>query len=216
MPKITADQRTARRTQIVSAALELIVNSGVHRIAMSDIIAASGLSAGAIYTHFESKDEILASVVEAALVGSVNGIERAMAQDPLPDPADILAHMVPSLGDSDGAVAVVQVWGQVVVESQLEPLVTEHVAALHRAVGAYAAAWLAERGINDPELAGHLQHLILAWSQAYTVHTAFRTQFDTAAFLSAARVAVAALVGSASGVTNSTSSTPAEPEHDRA
>lgn len=47
-----------RRAQILEAALVCFGNKGFHLAKMDDIVAASGLSKGAIYWHFKSKDEI--------------------------------------------------------------------------------------------------------------------------------------------------------------
>lgn len=47
-----------RRQQILDAALECFSAKGFHAARMDDIVHASGLSKGALYWHFKSKDEI--------------------------------------------------------------------------------------------------------------------------------------------------------------
>ena len=49
MPKVSEQHREARRDQIVDAALRCFSRKGFQRTSMADIIAESGLSAGAIY-----------------------------------------------------------------------------------------------------------------------------------------------------------------------
>ncbi|HTD05588.1 TetR/AcrR family transcriptional regulator [Undibacterium sp.] len=53
----------ARRKQILDAASASIQEKGVAGLSISDISGSAGLSVGAIYTHFKSKEEILASLI---------------------------------------------------------------------------------------------------------------------------------------------------------
>ncbi|MGE3872078.1 MAG: TetR/AcrR family transcriptional regulator [Parvibaculaceae bacterium] len=50
MPKISDEKRLARRMQILEAAWTCFQKQGLHATTMADIINASGLSAGAVYS----------------------------------------------------------------------------------------------------------------------------------------------------------------------
>ncbi|MGC4939501.1 TetR/AcrR family transcriptional regulator [Kribbella sp. DT2] len=67
MPKVTAEHRLARREQIVEAALHCVAAHGFHKTTMADVIRESGLSAGAVYGYFKSKNEIIAAIADQAL-----------------------------------------------------------------------------------------------------------------------------------------------------
>lgn len=67
MPKVTLEHRTARRDQIVDAARRCAMNQGFHKTTMADVIRESGLSAGAVYGYFKSKDEIVSAIADQAL-----------------------------------------------------------------------------------------------------------------------------------------------------
>lgn len=54
-----------RRAQILEAALECFGESGLHAAKVSDIASASGLSKGAIYWHFKSKEEIFLALFDS-------------------------------------------------------------------------------------------------------------------------------------------------------
>ena len=73
MPKVTEAYRDARRDEIAAAALRCFAAKGFHRTSMADIIAESGLSAGAIYGHYESKEALLSTV--AGRILSARGSE---------------------------------------------------------------------------------------------------------------------------------------------
>jgi AcrR family transcriptional regulator len=67
VPKVTEEHRLARRAQIVAAARTCVIEEGFHKTTMADVIRESGLSAGAVYGYFKSKEEIVAAIAEDAL-----------------------------------------------------------------------------------------------------------------------------------------------------
>lgn len=58
------DVSEERKSQILKAARETFTEQGFHNTRMSDIAEASGLSKGALYWYFESKDAIILSLLE--------------------------------------------------------------------------------------------------------------------------------------------------------
>ncbi len=62
------DLRRARtRAQLVSAARELIAETGVSGLRMAAIADRAGVALGSFYNHFGSRDELVAAVVETNL-----------------------------------------------------------------------------------------------------------------------------------------------------
>src|ERR1700710_454706 len=66
MPRVSQAHLDARRQQIVDAARARFAGHGFARTSMADIVEESGLSNGAIYRYFTSKDEIVIAVCEQA------------------------------------------------------------------------------------------------------------------------------------------------------
>ncbi|MFI6495187.1 TetR/AcrR family transcriptional regulator [Streptomyces sp. NPDC050564] len=64
MPKVSQQYMDARRTQILDAARRCFLRDGFHSTSMQDLFAESGLSAGAVYRHFASKDEMILAIAE--------------------------------------------------------------------------------------------------------------------------------------------------------
>lgn len=58
MPRLTPAHEHAVRTRIVEAAVRVFATKGYHGATMQDVVRESGLSIGAIYTWFRSKDEL--------------------------------------------------------------------------------------------------------------------------------------------------------------
>jgi AcrR family transcriptional regulator len=59
MPRISAAREQEARDRIVAASLRVFAEKGFDRATMQDVVRESGLSVGAIYTYFRSKDELI-------------------------------------------------------------------------------------------------------------------------------------------------------------
>jgi AcrR family transcriptional regulator len=64
MPKISEEQRQARRSQILAMAGRCFARQGFHRTTMEDIIRALKSSPGAVYCYFHGKSDIVAAIAE--------------------------------------------------------------------------------------------------------------------------------------------------------
>lgn len=67
MPRLTDATKAARRAQIIEAAVSCFLEKGYTSTSMSDIIKASGLSSGSIYSHFSGKEDILVTAINERL-----------------------------------------------------------------------------------------------------------------------------------------------------
>ena len=67
MPRLTDATKAARRAQIIEAAVSCFLEKGYTNTSMSDIIKASGLSSGSIYSHFSGKEDILTTAINERL-----------------------------------------------------------------------------------------------------------------------------------------------------
>ena len=64
MPKISAGRRESRRRQILESALACFSEDGFHQTGMADIVRRSGMSHGAVYGYFQSKDDIIEALAD--------------------------------------------------------------------------------------------------------------------------------------------------------
>lgn len=62
MPKVSQEYLDVRRSEILDAAIVCFSRDGLHRTTMKDIVRESGLSPGAIYNYFKSKEEIIEAI----------------------------------------------------------------------------------------------------------------------------------------------------------
>jgi AcrR family transcriptional regulator len=69
------DLKKERRKQILDAAETVFTQSGFNKARMDDIAAESGLSKGALYWYYKSKDEIILALLERMFVGDMQEAE---------------------------------------------------------------------------------------------------------------------------------------------
>src|SRR5215207_3423526 len=62
MPRISALQEQHRREQILDAAMSCFARDGYRATSMDDIVRESGLSVGAIYSYFPSKEDLFSAI----------------------------------------------------------------------------------------------------------------------------------------------------------
>ncbi len=80
MPKVTEAHVEARRQQILDAAWACFARKGYHQTTMQDICQESGLSPGAIYRYFESKEAILKGINDRSQEMGRELVEQARSQ----------------------------------------------------------------------------------------------------------------------------------------
>lgn len=60
-------RRRDRKQQILTIAADLFLRNGYAAVSMSDIAAAAGITPGALYRHYEGKNDILTGCIESGL-----------------------------------------------------------------------------------------------------------------------------------------------------
>jgi len=74
--KVTKTQKDAHRADLLDAASRLMRMHGPEKVGVADVTAVAGLTHGAFYGHFASKDALFAEAVAASLDASVERVER--------------------------------------------------------------------------------------------------------------------------------------------
>jgi AcrR family transcriptional regulator len=131
MPKVSAEHRTARREQIVMAGWKCVAREGFHKTTMADVVRESGLSAGAVYGYFRSKDDIIAAIADRA-VGTVDELfDAMMARPDPPTPSEAIriltsqAVVLAELPAGDVTRVALQVWGEALRNEAIHATVAE-------------------------------------------------------------------------------------------
>lgn len=125
MPKVSEEHAAARREQILSAAQRCFARKGFHPTSMNDVFAEAGLSAGAVYSYFKSKDEIIVAMAERAVRVIVPFFDEVLAEEPPPPLENVMRRFVVELRDlAAGAGSIApQVWAEATHNPALLPVV---------------------------------------------------------------------------------------------
>lgn len=75
------DVSEERKSQILEAATKVFTERGFANTRMDDIVAESGLSKGALYWYFESKDAIIVSILDRIFDYETSQIREILAQE---------------------------------------------------------------------------------------------------------------------------------------
>lgn len=173
MPKISDEKRAARRAQILEAAWTCFQKEGLHATTMDDIIRASRLSAGAVYSYFPSKDELILAAVTTSLSGLTALVEPLLRAEPAPTPAALLLDIAATIdrftareGYDLKRVALLG-WAEAQRNERLRATMRGFYLAfrgqLEQALGRAAEAGHLERGVPGKDAAKALLALILGF-----------------------------------------------------
>ncbi|MFC5835086.1 TetR/AcrR family transcriptional regulator [Nonomuraea insulae] len=97
MPRISPERREAKRAEIVAAARRCFSRDGFHQTSMPDIAAEAGVSAGAPYRYFASKEEIILAIAEDAFGLVFRPVERLAAVSEAASVAELVAASLEAL-----------------------------------------------------------------------------------------------------------------------
>ena len=184
MPKITEAKRDARRQQILAAARRCFSRDGFHATTTADIVRESGISQGALYLYFSTKDEIIAALADDrrqsdAMISALAEGE----QDPVQGLAVLLDLYGKSLSDKrrlEERRVGVQGWAEALRSPQIRASVTGNLNAVRREI-----VRLVERGPAagqiradvDPE---GVARTLIALFQGLILQTAWGEPLETA------------------------------------
>lgn len=183
------------RQAIIDATVELIRQRGVAGTSIADVIARSGTSAGAIYHHFGSKEELVLEVGKTAIAKPM-----AMILDTTPGlaPADILRAALGRVAEDEGlAELLLQIWAGAKSDAALFALMRKEGTAMKALVVQFMRSWCAVNAPHaDPD---NLTDLLLGLVMGFAVQRAlkFDTSLDTYADVGARVLAGAIEAGRA-------------------
>ncbi|MGW2426089.1 TetR/AcrR family transcriptional regulator [Streptomyces sp. NPDC001709] len=120
MPRITAERREAKRAEIAAAARRCFARDGFHQTSMPDIAAEAGVSAGAPYRYFTSKEDIILAIAGDAFRLIFEPVERLAESADAPSVAELVAA---ALGTISGETVQDAAGHEVAVEELLRCVV---------------------------------------------------------------------------------------------
>lgn len=136
MPRLSDQQREARREQILTAALHCVARQGFHKTSMAEVISASGLSAGAVYGYFRGKAELIAALADRSIGMVSPALDEAIAADPPPSIPEVLRRAAAAIeelaaaADVDVTRVATAAWAEAARDETVRALVAERITGL--------------------------------------------------------------------------------------
>jgi AcrR family transcriptional regulator len=160
MPRVSEAHLAARRQQILDAARICFLRNGFHTTSMQDVIAEAGLSVGAVYRYFKSKNDIVEAIAEQ-YASQVSELLAMLIDDPERSLADVMQGAVgvidANIGPDGPMRLAVQVWAEALRDARVGEI-AEHVYSRLRGSFVTVARRAVETGElpadTDPEATG--------------------------------------------------------------
>lgn len=191
MPKVTDAHRAARRDEILDAAQRVFARKGYRGSSIAAIIDESGLSAGAIYSYFESKQELFHAVVERTLAVRTSQIaaDAADAGEQPRSPGELIRSVLVSMRGQPISTMAPQIWAEAAVEPETRKVVARVYEQLGRMLCAELTAWASgnpARVDGDPEAwAARVTPVLISVVPGFMAQRMTMSDFDEDAYLNA-------------------------------
>jgi AcrR family transcriptional regulator len=129
MARVTQEHLDARRRQILDGAARCFARNGFHATSMQDVLREAGLSSGAVYRYFRSKEELIGAIAGEVFAAVRAAFEDAARDTPPPLPDVILGRVlrqvyagpagIPEAGRHAFPRLVLQVWAETLRNDEL-------------------------------------------------------------------------------------------------
>lgn len=123
MPKVSQQYRDARRDQILDAARRCFLRDGFHATSMQDLFAEAGLSSGAVYRYFASKEDVIIAIAEDNMRDVVALVRSVAARDSGRSPGATLADVLELVAAKDAENGLGQIALLVWAEALRSPVI---------------------------------------------------------------------------------------------
>jgi AcrR family transcriptional regulator len=177
MPRLTPARAEARRRQVLEAAVACFARDGFQRATMQDVVREAGLSPGAIYCHFRSKEEIAFAAVGMRRAEELTLLKAVLAN---PDPATAIEQLVAAFlarlkqpDERTWRALAVQLWAESLRDERMLAVVQDGVRQAQILLAAVLRDAFAKRpkpGRMDPDA---LARVLVAVFQGLTLQHAW-------------------------------------------
>ena len=192
MPRVSEQYTEARRQEILNAAFVCFARQGFHQTTMDDICREGGVSPGAVYRYFSSKEEIIEASCEGCYSTDMSEVEAALKLGDTQQVLNELARLTfadLTLPNSHVRLAVQVLWWSEAMRSpeMLESLRAQSVDSWKSLLAGVIARAQEQGEVNselDPEAAARV--LLATW-QGLVLQKALDPEVDVEGYVDAVR-----------------------------
>ena len=146
VPRVSGDHLAARRRQVLDAALRCFERDGFHATSVRDVVRESGLSAGAVYSYFPSKDDLVVAVIEPVLETVTGVLDRVLAEG-LRSPVEVVQGVLLGVwpiatgGGADYTRIAVTAWGEALRDETVHGIAVRTYGLVRRRLTERVVQW---------------------------------------------------------------------------
>lgn len=184
MPKISDQQRQARRDQILAAAWRCFSRNGIHGTSMEEIIREAELSAGAVYLYYKSKDELILAAIATYMDELRRRLLPILLKEPALPPAafarDITAAIsLHSKRDRlDLNAIILMCWSEAQSNPQVKRLVSGFQSKYREALTAVVRQWQKRGDLSKTGRPDDIGKALLSLFLGFIVQSALLGEID--------------------------------------
>lgn len=195
-PRVTEAHLEARRREILAAGFHCFARAGLHGTTMQDIADEAGLSAGALYRYFESKEALVRALAADSAGRRSEAFVRLAPGGGADALADLVFEMMGALQTDEAGTSVrldVRLWAEMLDRPEDRELILEAFASVAVPVAAYVRterkAGRMRREV-EPDAVGRL---VVSLLTGLELQLAYEPEVDLEAYRAAAREVLAGL-----------------------
>ncbi|MEU6083697.1 TetR/AcrR family transcriptional regulator [Streptomyces sp. NPDC047108] len=188
MARVSQAHLDARRRQILDGAARCFARNGFHATSMQDVLREAGLSAGAVYRYFSSKEELIEAIADEAFDTIRTAFAEAARESPPPLPDAIIGRVVRQVYAGPGGTPeggrpafprlILQVWAETLRNERLSATLDEGYATLRatwiEVVESYQRAGLVRADVPADDIA----RILIATVQGFIAQQALFGEVD--------------------------------------
>jgi AcrR family transcriptional regulator len=160
-------RRAATRSRLVQATIEVVALRGFHDASVDEIAGHAGLSIGALYSNFESKDMLFLAAFEEHVAWFAQRVHGAADVD---DPAEGIASWLEFRGeDAEQFLLFIDFWAYAVRQPELRRRLGAQMGELRGAMARAIEARAAARGDELPIPAELLALIVTALGRGLAI-----------------------------------------------
>ncbi|HWO73799.1 MAG TPA: TetR/AcrR family transcriptional regulator [Dehalococcoidia bacterium] len=191
MPKVLPEYLELRRQQILDAAAACFSRRGFHQTTMQDICNEAGLSPGAVYRYFKSKEEIIEGMGEHRQRENAARLEQAFAREETLQVFDALLEVFFLDRDPKEFSAFCALTVEFISEAPRNERIRQSLSRTSEAVRAGFRDLIArsqEKGEIDPSLdPDAIARVMISLYQGYIIQKVIDPEIDLVSYAEAAR-----------------------------
>ncbi len=189
MPKISDEQREARRRQILDVATRCFAQQGFHRTTMADIVRKLKSSPGAVYCYFRGKNDIVAAIAEQRHHRESALLTDLVASGDLEEGLQHLAlaffRMLQDPDERERRKVTIQIWAESLRDKRIRKIVERGIRQrdlLATALRNAQQAGQLPEGLDTDALS----RVLLALVQGFILQQAWEPELDVDGYLTTA------------------------------